>query len=48
MSEIKGASCLQTHLIFQNVKYINESFFNAEIQKVRNPRIRNRVKLCKY
>lgn len=44
MSDINGESCLQTHLIFQNVKCINEKFFNKLPQKVKNPRIRNRVK----
>lgn len=43
MSEINGESCMQTYLIFKNVKYINEKYFNIFSQKVKNPRLRNRV-----
>ncbi len=40
MSQINGESCLQTHLIFQNVKDINEKFFYGVSNKIKNPRVR--------
>lgn len=45
MSEINGESCLQTHLIFQNVKLINEKLLNLNSQNVKNLQIRNRMKI---